>query len=109
MSARLVFPLVLAAAMFAVSPASGADDDVPFDYGKLVQQLDADAFGDRQRASEQLSAAGKRALPDLKKAALGDSREASTRALHILRNHFRTGSDDLKAAAKSALQELAQS
>ena len=50
-----------------------------------IRQLDADAFADRQAASEKLQAAGRQAIDSLRQAALGESREASVRALEILK------------------------
>jgi hypothetical protein len=75
----------------------------------LIQQLDADEFAVRRDASQRLLEAGKTAIPALKKAALGDSREVTTRSLEILQKHFTQGDEAIKAAAKQALQEIAAS
>ena len=55
------------------------------EIAKLVQQLDAGRFAERQSASQKLTAAGKAAIPALAKAALGDSLEMTVRSIDILR------------------------
>lgn len=99
----LVAALLVAAPVWAAEPAAkekATDAD-------LVQQLDAEDFADRQAASNQLEARGKEAIPALVEAAKGDSAEASTRSLDILRKHFAGSDSELKAAAKTALEKLA--
>lgn len=78
------------------------------DFGELVNQLDADKFADRQAASHKLAEGGKAAIGALAEAAQGPSREASTRAVEILKNHFQKGDEATKAVAKEALEKISK-
>lgn len=89
--------------------AKPAADDTAADAAKLVQQLDNAEFSQRQQASQKLMEAGKAIFPQLEKTAQGGSREASGRAIDILRKHFEGGDDDTRQAAKAALERLSQS
>jgi hypothetical protein len=74
-----------------------------------IKQLDADRFSQRQAASQKLLEAAGRAVPALTEAALGDSRETTSRCIEILKKHFQSGDEATKAAAGEALQKIAQS
>jgi len=76
---------------------------------RLVAQLDADAFSDREAASERLSAAGKAAFPALAKAAVTESLEVTVRAIDILRKHLESADSPTKQAAQEALETIARS
>jgi hypothetical protein len=78
------------------------------EIARLVEQLDAPEFGDRQEASRRLSEAGKLVLTDLEKAVTTASREVSGRALDILKQHFQQGDAELKQAAKESLARLTE-
>jgi hypothetical protein len=80
----------------------------PADLARLLEQLDAPEFGDRQEASRSLSEAGKAVLPDLEKAVATASREVSSRSLDILKQHYQQGDADLKQAAKESLARLSE-
>src|SRR4051794_38082774 len=105
-----------AALSILVSSALGAEGLVPTlesagglsptEIARLIEQLDAPEFGERQEASRRLSEAGKSALPDVEKAVTAPSREVSGRALDILKLHFQRGDADLKQAAKESLSRL---
>ena len=71
-------------------------------HKKACEAWDANKFADRQRATEELSRLGTKAIPALKRAAMGDSREAITRSIDILKRHFREGAPQAKEAAKKA-------
>ena len=92
----------------ATNPATGAEQSKEdgAELARLIRQLDSDRFADRQRASDELARRGARAIPALEKAALGESREATTRSIDLLKRHFREGSPDAKAAAKAALEKI---
>ena len=79
------------------------------DVDRLVGQLDAPAFAERQEASRKLSEAGKSVFPELEKSALAGTREVATRAVEILRQHFTGGDDVTRQAAKDSLDRLAKS
>jgi hypothetical protein len=78
------------------------------DLGEWVKQLDADRFTDRQAASEKLAAAGARAIPALIEAAQSGPPETAARAVNILGDHLTKGDAPTQAAAKSALETIAQ-
>jgi S-adenosylhomocysteine hydrolase len=78
------------------------------DVKRLVEQLDEPNFADRQAASQRLSEAGSAAFAELEHAAATGSREASGRAIDILRLHFERGDDNVKQAARSVLERLAK-
>lgn len=99
-------PLTAATAL-EDSPTQAPVDEATI--AKWIKQLDSNRFAERNEASNRLEAAGKAALPALSKAALGDSREATLRAIDILRKHFNDGDDATKEAAKQVLEKLAQS
>jgi hypothetical protein len=78
-------------------------------FAQWIQQLDSDRFADRNEASRRLDEAGKEAVPALVEAALGTSREATLRAIEILRKHSQEGDEASKKAAREALQKIAAS
>jgi hypothetical protein len=73
-----------------------------------IEQLDRPAYGERQAASQQLENAGAAALAHLEATVSSGSREASGRALDVLKRHFQRGSDDVKLAARETLARLAE-
>ena len=79
----------------------------PEELEKLVQMLDADAFSDRQVASQRLAELGRAALDALVRAATSESLEANVRALDILKKHLDSQDAELKKAAKEALEKIA--
>ena len=81
----------------------------PSDVGRFVEQLDAPGFAERQEASRKLSEAGKAVFPEIEKAAETGSREVASRAVEILRRHFKGGDLETKEAAQVALERLAKS
>lgn len=83
-------------------------DSSPMDVAELIQQLEANRFSKRQHASQQLLEAGKAAIPALAEAAMGESRETTSRAIEILKKHFQSNDEFTKAAAKAALEKIAQ-
>lgn len=96
---------MLATLLLLAVPAFAADDgEIP----RLIRQLDADEFAERQAATQKLQELGKAALPALEEATVGDSREASTRAFEILKTHLDKGVGDVKEAAKEALGRIAK-
>jgi hypothetical protein len=78
------------------------------DIDKLMDQLDANRFSERQAAQQKLQEAGKAAVPALEKGTQHVSREVAVRSWEILKNHFQGGDDANKAAAKEALERLAK-
>src|SRR5262245_6965349 len=94
----------LLAAQDGVTPAAPATD-----VSRLIPQLDDAEFAQRQAASQELMESGKAVFPQLEKAALEGSREASGRAIDILKTHYTRGDDATKQAAQAALERLAKS
>jgi hypothetical protein len=76
---------------------------------KLVEQLDADRYADRQAASEKLATIGKPAIAALFKAAVGESAEVTVRAIGLLGKFLESSDQETKNAAKSALETIAKS
>jgi hypothetical protein len=121
LSRRFLLVLGLVALLATAAPWAMADDDKPpaatqpqapatdADIAKAVGQLDAERFADRQAASEKLEAAGKVAIAALEKAALGDSLEATTRAVDLLQKFGNSPDDATRVAAIAALERLAKS
>lgn len=110
MAARL--NLMIAVGLTCMCLAARADDAPAAstdDVASLIPQLDDGEFSQRQAASQKLMAAGKAVFPQLEKAALEGSREASGRAIDILKTHFTRGDDETKQAAKASLERLAGS
>jgi hypothetical protein len=105
---------MLSAAVVAFGMLGGialADDPAPADeaqIAKLIEQLDAPRFADRQDAQQKLAEAGKAALPAVEKASQSENREVSGRALEVLERHFKGNDEQLKAAAKESLERLAK-
>lgn len=79
------------------------------DIAQLIRDLDGNRFSKRQDASRKLKELGERAVPALTEAAMGNSREAASRAFAILKDHFNGEEGPLQAAAKAALKKLAES
>ena len=103
----LVVSAGLAADNDTAAPVPRASDNA--DIARWIKQLDSGQFSDRTKASQDLEAAGKRAIPALGEAALGDSREASLRAIDILRKLFQESDAATKEAARQALKKVADS
>ncbi|MFW6169929.1 MAG: hypothetical protein ACODAD_05520, partial [Planctomycetota bacterium] len=74
-----------------------------------IRQLDANRFSKRQDAGRLLKEKGIEAVAALREAAESGSREASSRALRILNEHFSGGDGKLKTAAKAAMEKLTES
>ena len=89
----------------ADAPAGNSANDTQ----KLVQDLDATDFADRQAASQKLAEMGTHALPALEKAAQGSSREAVQRSLDLIRKLFQSEDLNTKKQAEEALKRLAES
>ena len=74
----------------ATNPAGGAQAAAsqktvsPEAIAKLIAQLDADQYDQRQAAKTKLVAIGKPAIPALAQAASGDSLEVTTTAVGLL-------------------------
>ncbi len=75
---------------------------------ELIQQLEHAEFSERQAATQKLAEAGAGALPQLEIAAAGDSREASRRALEIVKQHFQKGDAAIRNDARESLSRLAK-
>jgi hypothetical protein len=74
----------------------------------LVEQLDADEFLTREKATESLVKAGTAALPALRKVLTSGSLEATSRAFYILRELGLAASFDGSDEAWALLSELAE-
>lgn len=101
------FGLFAIALVLSLNLLARADEAA--DISRLIPQLDDAEFSQRQAASQDLMEAGKAVFPQLEKIAQEGSREASGRALDILRAHYTRGDDETKQAAQAALERLAKS
>ena len=90
------------------NPAAEAKAASPGEIDKLMEQLDSNAFSERQAAQQKLSEIGKAAFPALEKGTQNVSREVAVRSLDILKGHFQKGDDATKAAAKEVFERLAK-
>ncbi len=90
----------------AVADDASAD---PLDIALLIKDLDSPKFDVRRRASQQLHEMGKSVFKALEEASKSESREAATRSIDILKDHFQNGDDETKAAAKTVLERIAAS
>jgi hypothetical protein len=91
--------------------AASAADRTPSpsdSIARLVEQLDAPRFADREAASAKLAALGKTTIPALSKAAASESAEASARAIDLLRKLLDASDPATSDAAKIALEALAK-
>ena len=79
------------------------------ELAKLVAQLDAPRFADRQAATEKLAAIGKPAIGALAKAAVGDSPEVTGRSIGLLAKLLESSEQPTKDAARTALETIAKS
>src|SRR3954470_12464796 len=105
------FASLVAAAQDEKRPESAkpaAKEVTPGEIDKLMEQLDANRFSERQTAQQKLAEVGKAALPALEKGTQSPSREVATRSLEVIKNHFQGEDDALKAAAKESLERLAK-
>jgi hypothetical protein len=75
---------------------------------RLVAELDAPRYSERQSASEKLGALGAAAIPALEKAAKGESLEVTTRAIELLKKLLDASETSTRADARQALQRLAK-
>lgn len=92
-----------------VVPAEPAAAPTADEIAELIKKFDSRKFAERQDASTKLRGAGKAAIPALTEVATSGSREASVRAIEILKSHFADGHPDAKQAAKEALEAIAKS
>jgi hypothetical protein len=76
---------------------------------RLVAELDAPRYSERQSASEKLAALGAAAIPALEKAAKAESLEVATRAIELLKKLLDASEASTRTDARQALQRLAKS
>jgi len=88
---------------------SSIENEKHGDFSEWLRKLDSDRFAERNEASRCLEQAGKQAFPTLIEAATGTSREATLRAIEILRKHSRKGDETGRNAARQALEKIAAS
>jgi hypothetical protein len=79
------------------------------DIAGWIKQLDADRFSERQAASEKLFAEGKTVIPDLTKAAITGTLEATVRSIDLLQRFYDSEDKSIKEAAKESLEKIVQS
>jgi hypothetical protein len=104
----------LAAVRAADDPPPSKGEEPPSAGGaateidRLVAQLDAPGYSERQSAGEKLAALGAAALPALEKVAKGESLEVTTRAIELLKKLLDSSEASTRTDARQALQRLAK-
>ena len=110
----LILGGLLAAVRAADEPSSAKGTESPpvagaaTEIDRLVAELDAPRFSERQAASEKLGALGAAAIPALEKATKGESLEVTTRAVELLKRLLDSSEASTQADARQALQRLAK-
>ena len=89
--------------------AAGQKPAAPDEIAKLIKQLDADQYAERQAAGVKLLAIGKAAIPALAQAAAGDSLEVTTSAVGLLGKLLGSPDAATKGAANAALETIVKS
>src|SRR5262245_23208882 len=102
---RTTFPILAAAMLLGVLVLAPAADVPAEKIEKLVQQLGAENFEQRERASKALLEIGEPAVEELRKAANGPDREIALRAKKLLQD---LGAAPKKPAKPEAPKELAK-
>jgi len=90
-------------------PQQPDDNALQEEIKRMVEQLTAERFSERQEASRRLAEIGKPAIPALTERALGDSLEGIIRSIDILRGLYRSEDEATRQAAKEALEKIAKS
>lgn len=88
--------------------AEEAVDPTPGQVHAWIEMLDAPKYGDRTEATTKLFRSGSRAIDALEATIRRGSREASDRAISILKAHYDNDDGILKEASADALQRLAR-
>ncbi|TWU20994.1 hypothetical protein Pla52o_40260 [Novipirellula galeiformis] len=116
MALRLItaFLLAIPFAGIAVRWCAAADSlyrvtNPPDPVSTLIEQLDSDQFGRRERATLQLRSLGKRAIAGLAQATHSESREVSERAFRVFEQHLNGSDTYMELEARATLETLAQS
>ncbi|MGD0899278.1 MAG: hypothetical protein ABR915_15685 [Thermoguttaceae bacterium] len=107
-----VWLIAVAAMAVGLAPARGGEKAAAPSEGQIaewIRQLDADEFSRRETAQEKLAAAGKAAVPELAKAAVGDSLEVTVRSMDLLGKCYQSSDEATRKAAKDALETIAKS
>jgi len=89
-------------------PQPPEDKALQEEIKRMVEQLTAERFSERQEASRRLAEIGKPAIPALTERALGDSLEGIIRSIDILRGLYRSEDQSTRQAAKEALEKIAK-
>jgi hypothetical protein len=102
-------PPIAGAPAIAAAPAAPAQAPSGDEIAQWIRQLDADEFSAREAAQAKLAAAGKAAVAELAKAAVGDSLEVTVRAIDVLKKLYQSSDQATRDAAKEALEKMAKS
>ena len=105
LSALLLIPFACSGIVLADEPAS---DVAVTDLAQWIADLDADDYATRQSAQKKLEKAGESGIEAVTEAALGDSQEAASRAIDILRKHSQSNDKGLSKSATATLEKLAE-
>lgn len=103
----ILIPILGLSADDALWISADSADPGNTEIARLIEQLDKPEFAARQEASRRLSELGGEALPHLEQVAAKGSREASGRALDVLKQKFQEPGES-QHSARAALERLAQ-
>jgi hypothetical protein len=104
LSSLLLFALTLTAHGQAGRPPGGPSSDNIADW---INQLNADEYDVRERATGQLIAAGQAAVAPVTAALARSSWEVTTRGIYVLRELALSRSEDTERAALASLRQIA--
>lgn len=107
MSRNLPFAALVFAFALSLIAASGRADEA--ELRRQILALGSDQYAEREAATQALIVAGGPAVPLVAKAAGALDREASTRAMFVLRRVASAGDAGARKSARRALSELAKS
>jgi len=118
---KLFLPFVVVAVLLSAVSVRAAEDGaeeksaikaagIPSaeEIARWIEQLDADEFSRREKATAKLTAAGEAAIAALTESATSDRLEVSGRSVRILRELLQSPHAKTKAAAKEALEKIAR-
>ena len=83
------------------------DQNKQREIAQAIERLESDRFNERETATRKLAAFGREAIAPLAKAASGNQREVTMRAITILKKHLESTDVETRNTAKKALEQIA--
>ena len=104
---RFALVSVLLALPFTSAAIAEGSPPTAEQIAKWTAQLEADDYAVREKATEELTEAGKAAIPVLEKALTAGGPETGVRVLSILGKHYKSDDEGTRTAATEALTRIA--